>query len=262
MTLARRTGTTLTVIALALVLTVAACDGSEPPERDPGTGAIPGAPDPDGGARATRLLLSGGEDGDGAEGPLSGRLGIDKRGCVTLDDHVLLAPEGSRLGLDGQAVVLAGIGQIGIGEELPAGRGVLEGVDSPSDNVPTQHRGCASTSYAYLAAGTAPDAAAPDTLDCASGYSSGATPDYAAGGGEATAAEALSRAEVASRAGRGAARKARLVENTEDRVRVGFLDPAGTVTGNATMVKVDGKWRIEGMGHCAPVGSVGSEPGP
>ena len=261
MTLARRTGTTFTGIALAMVLALAACGGTEPPERDPATGAIPGAPDSDGGARATRLLLSGGEAGDGAQVPLGGRLGIDERGCVTLGDHVVLAPRDSRLGLDGQTVVLAGIGEIAIGEELPAGRGVLEGVDSSSDKVPPD-RGCAGRSYADLTAGSLPDAPAPDTLDCASGYSSGAIPDYFAGGGDATAAEAFSRAEVAGRAGRGAARKARLVENTEDRVRVGFLDPAGTVTGKATAIKVDGKWRIKGMGHCAPVGSVGSEPGP
>ncbi len=103
---------------------------------------------------------------------------------------------------------------------------------------------------------------ASDTLDCTSGYSSGGSPDYFGGGGETTAAEAITRAEAVSRAGRGAARRVRLVESTEGRARAGFVDPAGTVTGNATVVRVDGRWQIEAMSSCTPVGSVGVDGGP
>lgn len=264
MRLARRTGTTTTVIALALVLAITACSGSAPsrPEPDPVAEAIPGAPDSAGGARATRLLLSVGEPGEGPQVPLGGRLGIDNRGCVTLGGHVVVAAQGSRLGLDGQKVMLTGIGEIRFGETLSAERGILDDVDRPVNKAPAPHRGCSSTSYAHLAAGAGPDAPAPDTLDCASGYSSGSSPDYFGSGGEATATEALSQVEVANRASRGAPLEARLVENTEDRVRVSYLDPAGTVTGSAIVVKVDGNWQIEGMARCAPVGSVATEPGP
>jgi hypothetical protein len=264
--MSRAVRTRTTGIVLALVLAIASCGGSEPSRPDPDQGAdvIPGGPGAVGGARATRLLLSVGEPGDGPEVPLRGRLGVDSRGCVTLGAHVVVATRGSRLGLDGRTVVLAGIGENVLGETVSAARGILDDTDPSITKVPASDRGCSGTSYAHLAADA--DAVAkvpaPDSLDCASGYSSGGSPDYFGIGGEATAVEAYSRAEVASRARPDAPLQVRLVESTEDRVRVGFLDPAGTVIGNATVVKVDGRWQIEGMAHCAPVGSVAAQPGP
>ncbi len=111
--------------------------------------------------------------------------------------------------------------------------------------------------------GKLPAAPAPDALDCASGHSSGGIADYFMGGGEATAAEAIKHAErsVVLASG-GTPLKLRIVENTQDRVRMAFLDPAGTVTGAARVDKVDGKWQIHSYGACAAVGSVGTGAGP
>jgi hypothetical protein len=262
MMLVSRTGRT--IAGIGLVLAIAACGESVRSGVKPGQAAdpTPGAPDSDGGTRATRLLLSAGETREGPQRPLDGRLGIDSRGCVTLGERVVVAARGSRLGLDGQTVTLTGIGELRIGEEVSVGSGFLEDGERPISKLPEPHRGCSSTSYAYLTAGTVPDAPEPDALDCASGYSSGSIPDYFGNRGEATAAQAIAQAEVATRPDTGALPETRLVENTEDRVRAAFLDLPGTVTGSAIVVKVDGTWQIEGVGRCAPVGSVGIGPSP
>jgi hypothetical protein len=257
----RRYSGPLTVgVTLLLIPTVTACgDGAAAIAST--SGLVPGIPDSANGTRATRLLLSDGDPGASRTAHVQGRLGIDAQGCVTLGRYVVIAPRDSRLKVDGQTLVLTRLGEFHLGEEVSA-TGSLVQTGRSKTKISDEYRGCSSRNFAVLAAGTAPQAAEPDALDCASGYSSGSTADYFTDGGAPTAAEAIRIAKFGTHDERAAPTEQRLVENTVERVRVSYVDPAGTVIGATKVIKVAGKWQIEIMGKCAPVGSVAAGNGP
>lgn len=250
-------------VTVLLALTVGACGGGSVGAPTSGSstsdsstsGLVPGVPDSANGTRATRLLLSDSDPGSSRTARVQGRLGIDAQGCVTLGRYVMIAPRDSRLKVDGQTVVLTGLGEFRLGDEVSATGGLAGQADRSKSS--DQYQGCSSRNFAVLGGGTAPKAPEPDALDCASGYSSGSTADYFTDSGAPTAAEAIRHARFGTHDERAAPTEQRLVENTVDRVRVSYVDPAGTVIGAAKVIKVSGKWQIEGMGKCAPVGSVG-----
>jgi hypothetical protein len=252
----RRYSGPLTVGGIFLLIsTVSACgDGAAAIAST--SGLVPGVPDSANGTRATRLLLSDGDPGNSRTALVQGQLGIDAQGCVTLGRYVVIAPRDSRLKVDGQTLVLTGLGEFRLGDEVSA-TGSLTGADRWKGS--DQYQGCSRRNFAVLATGTAPKTAEPDALDCASGYSSGSTADYFTDGGAPTAAEAIRIATFGTHDERAAPTEQRLVENTVDRVRVSYVDPAGTVIGAAKVIKVADKWQIEVMGKCAPVGSVAAQ---
>ncbi|GAB2450073.1 hypothetical protein HD599_002169 [Conyzicola lurida] len=73
------------------------------------------------------VLVVGPDTTDRMQSVLTGVLGTNEAGCVSLDGAVIVAPMGSTISEDGQYVSLEGIGKFGLGETLPAtGGGWIE----------------------------------------------------------------------------------------------------------------------------------------
>lgn len=146
----------LSTVALSTVIAAVACGEaggrSEPVRNHQTSAASTGAladPPTEGGPVATRLLVSK-EDGDAKfEALMSGRLGVDDRGCVTLGGDALVAPKGSAIGDDGRTVSIKGVGTFRLGDGLPpVGGGHEEYADW--SQVPAEQRACSGTDFAVL----------------------------------------------------------------------------------------------------------------
>ncbi|WP_375001597.1 hypothetical protein [Aeromicrobium sp. CTD01-1L150] len=85
------------------------------------------------------LLIN--EDADGAFlARVHGTTAVNDQGCITIDDRLLIAPEGSHLGNDGKTVELEGYAPFVIGDEVELGGGHEE--VEPS-KLTDQQRDCA-----------------------------------------------------------------------------------------------------------------------
>lgn len=102
-----------------------------------------------GGQVATRLLVWTKDGGSKFEALMSGRLGVDALGCVTLDDDALVVPRGSTLEDDGRKVSIKGVGTFPLGNDLPPTGGGYEEYADRSD-VPAGRQVCAGTNFAVL----------------------------------------------------------------------------------------------------------------
>ena len=65
------------------------------------------------------VLVVGPDATEKMQASLSGTLGTNENGCVSLDGAVIVAPYGSTISEDGQFVSLEGVGKFGLGETLP-----------------------------------------------------------------------------------------------------------------------------------------------
>lgn len=146
----------LATVALSTVIAAVACaevGGRSEPGRNhqtqsASTGALAG-PSTEVGPVATRLLVSEKDGGAKFEALVSGRLGVDNRGCVTLGGDALVAPKGSAIGDDGRTVSIEGVGMFMLGDDLPPVGGGYEEYADPSE-VPAERKVCSGTDFAVL----------------------------------------------------------------------------------------------------------------
>lgn len=78
---------------------------------------------------------------------ISGVLGVDSAGCVTVHGGTLLAPVGSEMRADG-TIHLSGIGDYKIGDELP----MMSGEVANASDVDSAYQGCESRQIAHVVA--------------------------------------------------------------------------------------------------------------
>lgn len=90
--------------------------------------------------RAGGTTLLAADRSDAAfEALVSGTVGLDDRGCVTVDGRLLIAPAGSALSQDGTTVLLTGYDPVDLGSTATFGGGEEE---LPSDDVDEATRAC------------------------------------------------------------------------------------------------------------------------
>jgi hypothetical protein len=112
---------------------LAGCTTGDPP--------VPGPTGPAG----PRLLVAQQKTDSTQDAAISGLLGVDAKGCVTVGDLTLVAPAGSQL-IDGRTIRLAEIGDYALGDDLP----VVSGGLRPADSVEPYLQGCEAPTLAYV----------------------------------------------------------------------------------------------------------------
>lgn len=107
-----------------------------------------GTPDPDPtppASQGPRLLVATEKPNGSAQAAISGLLGVDSLGCITVGPNTLIAPFGSELKPDG-TIHLEGIGDYAIGDELP----VVAGSVVEADAAPAAYKGCEGSSLSHV----------------------------------------------------------------------------------------------------------------
>jgi hypothetical protein len=153
----RPTGALLAVAAL--VVAVAGCSilrgvdpGSatlSPTPADP-TPVVASSPGSEQGSPPVILLVTRVGGGASMEALVSGVVGISPTGCVTVAEHVMVAPPGSAV--TGNGVHLAGIGDVAFGQTIKASGGFVDVDMIPAGMRPTGVEQCEAVELAVISA--------------------------------------------------------------------------------------------------------------
>jgi hypothetical protein len=135
----------LVAVVAAGVIGVVSLIGREPtvvpPATHPPTSSPTPSPAVDGVARSSDgkvvLLVAREPSNTSLMANISGVLGINERGCVTVDEYVLRAPFGATVSPDGKSVDIPPFGSLPIGGDLPGSAG---GVGPYGGDHPTQEQ--------------------------------------------------------------------------------------------------------------------------